>query len=636
MKKNAQATTQNKNEVKSLIKQISKEPENDKLFEELKWKLIQLEPQEAEEINLYSFFDELYKTNISNQSVVENIDQILISYITFRNSINHSTKSDTDQIILKEVSELFFKVNNKLKEIAPNTGKYYYQKGKVLKDIFKDNKEAFIEYNNAIKFDQNNAKYYSERARIYGNKFKDYDKALQDLNVAIKLDSNNFSYYQDRSKVYIELKKYDKALTDISKAISLIEEEKRDSFFISMYYVDRAVLYHFYLKDYNMALNDYNKIIEIKPEYSSNYTSRGGCYKELGDNESALVDFNKAIELEPESSSNYSSRGGFYKELGDNENALVDYNKAIELKPEYSSNYMSRGDCYKELGDNESALVDFNKAIELEPKNDGYYFQRNLLYCELSGMYERQRKAQKRIDNGEISGITDFIKTFPINNQYLSSAVEDMKMAISLSPKNDHYYCIIYHSLNVLGNGDSALDYINKAIEINPIYDYYLFRQDLFVKMEKYQEALKDIFKMEKLRERTEDDTIDLYKAIVYEKMKDYEKYAKYISKSENQSKDYGYHLAALNCRNDKNYSKAIRLINKAIRLYPDNDEYYSIRASIYYNMGDFQNSISDYEYLISKSSEGNGPLNYNDRLAISYCAMERYIRNIKRYKISE
>ena len=44
--------------------------------------------------------------------------------------------------------------------------------------------------------------------------------------------------------------------------------------------------------DYDLALEDYNKVIELNPNYAEAYYSRGMAYGKKGDYDLALVDYN--------------------------------------------------------------------------------------------------------------------------------------------------------------------------------------------------------------------------------------------------------------------------------------------------------------------------------------------------------
>ena len=51
------------------------------------------------------------------------------------------------------------------------------------------------------------------------------------------------------------------------------------------------------MKNYDKALADFNKAIELEPNYGEIYHHRGECYEAMGDKLKAQADFAKAKEL---------------------------------------------------------------------------------------------------------------------------------------------------------------------------------------------------------------------------------------------------------------------------------------------------------------------------------------------------
>ena len=83
--------------------------------------------------------------------------------------------------------------------------------------------------------------------------------------------------------------------------------------------------------NYEQAINDFNKTIELNPKYAEAYTSRGIYYYASGIPRLAINDFNKTIELNPQNADAYYMRGSTYEMLGNTQQATKDYDKAIEL-----------------------------------------------------------------------------------------------------------------------------------------------------------------------------------------------------------------------------------------------------------------------------------------------------------------
>jgi len=59
--------------------------------------------------------------------------------------------------------------------------------------------------------------------------------------------------------------------------------------------------------------------------------SRGSSYYHKGQYDQAISDFNKALEINPKDADAYSNRGTAYREKGQSDQAIVDFNKALEI-----------------------------------------------------------------------------------------------------------------------------------------------------------------------------------------------------------------------------------------------------------------------------------------------------------------
>lgn len=254
-----------------------------------------------------------------------------------------------------------------------------------------------------------------------------YDIAIFHFTKAIELNSDNDIAYYNRGLAYYEKGKQtrtdpnNKAIADFSKAIKL------DPKFVDAYYqrgltysgVGHAGIHHYHklpaepwppdMEDrYKRALADFNKVLELDPNYALAHAGKGNLfykyYDSYEDMKKAIAEYDKALESEElivQKVGNkglagvYYSRGRTYTNLGRWDKSESDYLKAIELDPKCGSAIghlihlywdwkkcselialteatgrtdpsLARGICYYELKQYDKAISDLESPITYE------------------------------------------------------------------------------------------------------------------------------------------------------------------------------------------------------------------------------------------------------------------------------
>jgi tetratricopeptide (TPR) repeat protein len=137
------------------------------------------------------------------------------------------------------------------------------------------------------------------------------------------------------------------------------------------------------LGNYEQAIEDYGRAIEINPGYADAYFNRGVAYNGLGNYEQAIEDFNRAIEIKPDFAYAYYNRGVVYNGIGNYRQAIDDFGRAMKMKAVYADTYYNRGLAYAHIGNYDQAIEDFNRAIEIKPSYATAYFNRGVAYTRL-------------------------------------------------------------------------------------------------------------------------------------------------------------------------------------------------------------------------------------------------------------
>ncbi len=256
----------------------------------------------------------------------------------------------------------------------------------------------------------------------------------------------------------------------------------------------RAYGYHergeekYYDKDYKAAITDLNESVELDPEFTRAYVTRGNVGVHYGEAIAkygripaarkyyltAITDYTTAIELDPEDDANYNGRAHTQSHYGEYEAkqqniaaaekhyqaAIKDYTKAIKLDSDDDRNHAGRGWAKSLLGQlnaeqgdlkkaekhYQAAIKDYAKAIKLGPDDDENYSDRGW-----TKYYLGQLKTQQG-------------KTAEVQKHY-QAAITDSDKAIQLNADSAAAYHTRGAAKAALGKYDSAIKDFDTAIE---------------------------------------------------------------------------------------------------------------------------------------------------------------------------
>ena len=142
-------------------------------------------------------------------------------------------------------------------------------------------------------------------------------------------------------------------------------------------YNNRALTYKS-AGSFDLAMADYNKALEIKPDDTEAFSNRGNIYLMTGRYDLALADLNKALAVKRDLPVTLNSRGAVYFNLAKYDEALADFNRAIELQPDYPEAYLNRGNALSVKKEYASAIRDYDEYLRFETRQPNPYYWRGL------------------------------------------------------------------------------------------------------------------------------------------------------------------------------------------------------------------------------------------------------------------
>lgn len=289
---------------------------------------------------------------------------------------------------------------DKAATLKPHSELPYFGRGWVYNKL-KEYAAAVKEYDKVIELNPKYAVAWNNRgaAKSWLNQMHE---AIADYSKAIELKPNYAKAYENRSLAYSALEEYDKSDADRKraehitwsneKADKIIEDalalEKRGKYKDALkllneaaklypdnqyVFVNRGNVYKDDFKDYDAAIADYNKTMEINAKFSWPYHNRALAYGRLKRWDEAIADYGRAIECDQNYASAYNGRAWSYCQIGKFEEALPDANRAVELKPNEANFLDTRASVYAGLKRYEEAIADMDRAIKLSPEGWLYH-----------------------------------------------------------------------------------------------------------------------------------------------------------------------------------------------------------------------------------------------------------------------
>lgn len=214
-------------------------------------------------------------------------------------------------------------------------------------------------FNKALELNPQNAVAYKLRGDSYSSKGDD-TQAISDYTKAIELDPKFSTAYRNRSTAYLLKREIEKSLLDATKYIEL----KPD---VADGYAHRGDLNGITLSNYEEAIADYSKAIEINPKNYLYYDRRAKFYRYSEKYEPAIADYLKSLSVggNPVPEGTYHDLGFCYDQLGQYQKSIDSYTKAIEIDPKEPMAYNFRAKVYEKIGDTKKAEADRKKYEQL-------------------------------------------------------------------------------------------------------------------------------------------------------------------------------------------------------------------------------------------------------------------------------
>ncbi len=204
-----------------------------------------------------------------------------------------------------------------------------------------------------------------------------YD-TMEVFHKAVKRHPDVPDTYLARGMVYwAYYNEYELALEDFEKVLSLDETRVGVRFWKG--------LSHYDLKQYPEAIAELSAVLAANPGSADAYRYRAMAYGHLKQIQPSIADFTKAIALIPNKGDLHYQRALMLVQSNRHAEAIEDFNISLRF-PSYvppSQSHFNRGGAYFMLNRFPEAIADYSKAIQLQPDYKLAYLMRGLSYLKL-------------------------------------------------------------------------------------------------------------------------------------------------------------------------------------------------------------------------------------------------------------
>ncbi|MBN2520014.1 MAG: tetratricopeptide repeat protein [Bacteroidales bacterium] len=347
---------------------------------------------------------------------MKNVFTLLIIFV-FSFTAIHAQKGKVTAALNLIVAANFEKAKQNLDlavqhEKSKDWPKTYYALGKFYHELYKsDQTELKEKYGNLLEEAYLNYKKAGDLDSL--NKLENYMN-LDLLDIYNKLFSDGVDEFNEKN--YNEATKLWEYAIDIRNYSVLLKDDIDSS---TMYNIGIAALN---AKDYNKALDYFNRVLEIDYGGANVYVLMKNAYIEMEDSAAALKTLQTGFESFPEDQAILVELINYYLMSGGSQEALEYLKLAKEQDPTNPTFYHAEGVLYDKMGEFDKSVESYKKAIEIKPDffdshyNLGVlYFNKAVVIAEEANMTLDDKKYEKlRAEADEI-----FLTALPLFEECL-------------------------------------------------------------------------------------------------------------------------------------------------------------------------------------------------------------------------
>jgi tetratricopeptide (TPR) repeat protein/serine/threonine protein kinase len=343
--------------------------------------------------------------------------------------------------------------------LDPNFVEAWYNRGWVYNEVHQYEK-AEADYTQAISRKPLNVDYLLARGIVRCDHLKQYDNAIKDFTEAIRLKKDLADAWYDLGWAYTEQGKYENAVANFSQAIALAP-----NYFKAR--MNRGVIYCDHLRQYDKAIEDFSKSVEIEPKNAMAHYNLGRALRGKGDLDGAIAAFQKSVRFNGDDAAVLNELGNALFDGERLDDAIEAYHKAIRIKKDEAKFHFNLGNAYVKKGRLDDAITEQKAAIQLRANFPEAYCSLGVALA-MKGLLDNAIKAYEeaiRLKNDDPACYYNYGNALHAKGR-LDDAIKAYEKAIQLKADDPNTFTAFGDTLRDRRRTDDAIAAYQKAIRL--------------------------------------------------------------------------------------------------------------------------------------------------------------------------
>jgi tetratricopeptide (TPR) repeat protein len=255
---------------------------------------------------------------------------------------------------------------------------------------------------------------------------------------------------------------------ELLKALSITEELKsnfpRSATLYNLCGAIHAALFH-----YALAIENYQRAIELEPDFADLYFNMASAQIDCGELDAAIKSYRRAIAIDPRYVEAYSDLGLALQEKAQWKEAIDCFTHALALDPNYADAHSNMASALQAIGNLDSAIAHCDKALAINPRFAPAHYNLGSVMHQ-KGKLAAALRSYKQAYAINATLAPAQVKSGQILHELgdLKGSIACLKSALAIDPNAADVHFSLATVLHDSGNLGDAHDAYKCALELNP------------------------------------------------------------------------------------------------------------------------------------------------------------------------